>query len=143
MVRKGGDQGRMASRRPGTACVPLVSVPGPGRFDIFGHGQHGQRRVRVNQKTRPSVFAVYMYFQSGLSLHGEFCAPCSLPWAFQINIPTQQVPWLLDVLRCAARTFSADSFWCILRINWLILLVTWFKKEIDDLELEGIKIQDV
>lgn len=48
------DRGRVASWRPGTACVPLVSVPGPGRFDTFGHGQHGQRPVRVNQKTRPS-----------------------------------------------------------------------------------------
>lgn len=84
-----------------------------------------------------------MYFQSGQSLHGEFCAPSSLPWAFQINIPTQQVPKPLDVLQCAVRTLSADSFWCILRINRLILLVTWFKREIDDLELEGIKIQDV
>lgn len=48
-----------------------------------------------------------------------------------------------DVLRVPDQAFSADLFWFILIVNWLILPVTWFKKEINDLKWEWIKIQDV
>lgn len=74
----------------------------------------------------------YLKYISKMSYHSlsqwVLCpqVQCSLCLSNQYSHPA--VPWVLDVLQCAGRTFLADWFWSILIINWLILLVSWFKK---------------